>query len=90
MCALPDYYEWFHSKDNPPLTWERLKQMEGRPVWVEEKYSFSDEWYGRWEVIDSVWNNELNGELYLYMTDEECRYKNTYGTLWKAYRKKRK
>lgn len=22
-------------EDNPPLTWDELKQMEGKPVWVE-------------------------------------------------------
>ena len=28
--------------DNPPITWEQLKQMEGKPVFVEERYRNGD------------------------------------------------
>ena len=77
--------------NNPLLTWDELCQMEGEPVWVEEKYSFSEEWYGKWEVISSIWNDEYSDEpdSCIYMTDEEVRYKDDFGTEWKAYRKKK-
>lgn len=29
---LEVYTEW---KENPPLSWDELKQMEGKPVWIE-------------------------------------------------------
>ena len=77
--------------NNPLLTWDELCQMEGEPVWVEQKYSFSKEWYGQWEVISSIWNDEYSDEpdSCIYMTDDEVRYKNDFGTEWKAYRKRK-
>ena len=74
---------------NDPLTWDELKQMEGKPVWVEEKYSFSNEWHGGWEVICSVWDNEWDDDPYLSMTNEEYRHKDDMGETWQAYRKER-
>lgn len=74
---------------NQPLTWDELKQMEGKPVWAEEKYSFSNEWHGRWEVICSVWDYEWDDDPYLSMTDEEYRHKNDMGKTWQAYRKEK-
>lgn len=73
-----------------PLTWDELKQMEGKPVWVEEKYSFNKEWHGRWEVICSVWDNEWDDDPYLSMTNEEYRHKDDMGERWQAFRKERK
>lgn len=35
MCALPDYYDWVHSADNPPLSFEEVREMLGKPVWME-------------------------------------------------------
>ena len=31
-----DKHFQFEVSDNPSLTWDELKQMEGKPVWVEE------------------------------------------------------
>ena len=76
-------------RKNDPLIWSELKQMEGKPVWVEEKYSFSDEWHGQWEVIRGVWENEFDDDPYLWMTDDEYRHKDTLGEIWQAYRKER-
>jgi hypothetical protein len=66
------YLKWFRARDNmsrkldrednEPLTWDELKSMEGKPVWVEEKYSFSNEWHGRWEVICSVCDDEWDDD----------------------------
>ena len=76
--------------ENPALTWDELRQMEGKPVWVEEKYSFSDEWHGQWEVISSVLDDEYYDAPTLSMTNEEYRHKEDMGKLWQAYRKERK
>ena len=77
---------------NNPLTWDELKQMEGRPVWVEEPYLFCNEWHGYWEVISSFCEDEYvdDPDPIVYMTDEETRHKNTLGISWQAYRKERK
>ena len=75
--------------NNHPLTWDELQAMEGKPVWVEEKYTFSNEWHGRWEVICSVWDDEWDDDPYLSMTNEEYRHKDDMGERWQAYRKER-
>lgn len=74
---------------NDPLSWDELKEMVGKPVWVEEKYSLSDEWYGKWEVIDDVWEDNCAEDTYLQMTNENSLHKDVMGTLWQAYRKER-
>ena len=75
---------------NSPLTWDELKEMNGKPVWVEEKYSFCDEWHGMWEVIRSIWDNEYEYDPFLAMTDDEFRYRDDMGERWLAYLKERK
>lgn len=91
-CRIAEQKYWRMTnniEELTPLTWEQLKQMEGKPVWVEEKYSFNKEWHGRWEVICSVWDNEWDDDPYLSMTDEEYRHKDDMGERWQAYRKER-
>ena len=34
---------WAEQQDNSPLTWDELKQMEGKPVWVEYNLHLSAE-----------------------------------------------
>ena len=60
-------------EDNPPLTWDELKKMEGKPVWVEERAE-----NGLWWTYWVIWDGE-NAVL-----PEE-----KYGTDWQAYRKER-
>ena len=79
------------NKDNIPLAWEELRQMENEPVWVIDKYTWNDKdvWSdGSWEVISSVWEEEWDDDPYLSMTDECFYHKNDLGETWKAYRKK--
>ena len=78
-------------EDNPALSWDELKQMEGKPVWVEEPFSFCDEWHGYWEVISSFCDDEYvdDPDPVVYMTDEEIRHKKDLGKTWQAYRKER-
>lgn len=79
--ALPDYYElvdfWAEQQANPPLTWEQLKQMEGKPVWVEPV----KEWMLITEIDkeeDQVWLLSLDGQDYDFGSHN-----------WQAYRKER-
>ena len=69
----------FPEDDNPPLSWQDLKQMEGKPVWVE----------GSWEIIDSCTEDYFStdsGAMY-FRRNDECY--GDYGTDWQAYRKER-
>ena len=67
---------------NNPLTWDELKQMEGKPVWVEHKH------YSKWLIVYEVYENTIvldgNGYYTQYFSDD-----NDKEVRWKAYRKKR-
>lgn len=64
--------------NNPPLTWDELRQMEGKPVWVEEKGMLSI-----WIIIGDVTEN------WLYSTDCNTYRHEDQGKIWQAYRKER-
>ena len=75
-------------QENPPLDWETLKQMEGKPVWVEE-YDAIDSTRGwrccRWMLVEFVNDfymdaRNSDGEQYNFDKGEET---------WQAYRKER-
>ena len=63
---------------NPPLTWDELKQMEGKPVWVEyEGYK------PMWDIVDKIIDKRTI-ETYKCMLHDEG-----IGIHWQAYRKER-
>jgi len=73
--------------DNPPLTWDELREMEGKPVWVETK----DEG-NFWCVIDHYdqLDNHINhGEEFMLVDGGGWYYLEDMGTDWQAYRKER-
>ena len=60
---------------NEPLTWDELKGMEGKPVWIADDYR-------HWEIIQGVYDDNVSfGEF--------SEDRNTFGTEWQAYRKER-
>lgn len=68
---------------NTVLTWDELKQMVGKPVWVEYQCYTPD-----WEVIERIGNSKLfDGEF--IETHMSILHKETIGTEWQAYRKER-
>ena len=73
-------------EENSPLTWDELKQMEGRPVWIEsESVSVGVSPYWKdWYIIKSFSNDE-----FMYCNDGYEWAKETQGRLWQAYRKER-
>ena len=86
VTEVIDYYEKmiadYLADNNPALTWDELKQMKGKPVWVEEPSFFGKRW-----VILSGMNSEAIfgtsiGSMVFYTKDEQ-------GTEWQAYRKER-
>lgn len=68
----------FQEDDNPPLTWEELKKMEGKPVWVEEK-DMPSTWIIIWDATEN----------WLYPTGCDAYRHEEYGKTWNAYRKER-
>ena len=87
--ALPDYYDlvnfWAESQENPPLTWDELRQMEGKPVWVE----VDGKWWGRfWAFVEAGNDSYINffqkGQDY-----PEDLWKHDMGKTWNAFRKER-
>ena len=70
--------------DNPALTWQELRQMEGKPVWVETTTSFRSGWY----LVRDVFFEDT-----VYLTDikrgEGVGRSMDYGKTWQAYRKER-
>ena len=83
---LKEYREMLNNVENEPLDWYELKQMEGKPVWVEElegKYADSS-WYIHHGTADGYDNDEI-----LYLQPFAVFTKNTLGKTWQAYRKER-
>lgn len=72
---------------NDPLTWDELKGMEGKPVFVEaESLSVGVSPYWKdWYIIKSFSNDE-----FMYCNDGFEWAKKMQGRLWQAYRKERK
>lgn len=67
---------------NDPLSWDELRQMEGKPVWVEEPSFFGK----RWVIIsgmndEAVFGTSIGSQVFY------C--KENQGTQWQAYRKER-
>lgn len=69
--------------DNPPLTLEQLRQMEGEPVWCE--------WMNVWALVYIDGANEIEFTYYdgsqNTFSELEKRY-GKYGSAWIAYARK--
>jgi len=81
---LQEYYEMSreHHEPNPPLTWDELKQMEGKPVWVEFEKNGN-----HWLIITDIKSNGAVGRgVY---GENAPLYKDCIGTDWQAYRKEK-
>ena len=74
-------------EDNQPITWDELKQMEGMPVFVEERYRNGDLKSSGWWLID-FWNDDQ-----ICLRDQGGNpwneHRSNYGRDWQAYRKER-
>lgn len=84
--ALGNIEDTLDKLDNKPLTWDELKQMEGKPVWIEF-LNDEGEWNGEWCLVESS-NNILCEILRCKMSWFGLR-KITLGKTWQAYRKER-
>ena len=70
--------------NNPPLTWDELKLMEGKPIWVvrTDKY-----WRSHWAIVEKVykWDSINDSSVILQPEDEEL-FLSDQGETWQAYR----
>jgi len=67
---------------NDALSWDELKTMTGKPVWVECKF-----YSHQWAIIGEVYENRIR--FYGHrLVDVEPR--SEIGETWQAYRKERK
>lgn len=73
------------AEQNEPLTWNELKDMIGKPIWVErtEKYCVP-----HWAIIEDIveWDSIDNSTLLLQPDDEEL-FLSDHAKTWQAYRK---
>ena len=64
--------------NNKPLTWEELKQMRDKPVWIQE----GD--HGYWIIIESFSITSFG--IHWLNSAEGCLEKEDMGINWNAYR----
>lgn len=73
----------YHPDNNVALSWDELKTMEGKPVWVEFEKNGN-----HWLIITDIKSNGAVGRgVY---GENAPLYKDRIGTDWQAYRKERK
>lgn len=79
-----DKHFQFEISDNPPLTWDDLKSMKDKPVWIEfffeDGQPFTSDWFLVYSVSESFC--DVAGKLGISRL-----VKNDY---WQAYKKERK
>lgn len=78
--ALGNITETLEKLDNPALTWDELREMEGKPVWVESRF------YRQWAIIGGIDNDYKIVRFYgqnLYAPESMD------DDTWRAYRKER-
>ena len=73
------------SERNEPLTWDELKLMEGKPVWIE--LLGNGHWKG-WDVIAGFDDDDFGDAMVTVHGDDY--YFADLGKTWQAYRKERK
>ena len=91
LAVLRDF--WAKQQGNPPLTWDELCKMKGKPVWVEWQCGTFAE-HGRWAIVFRV-----NADIMNFATIDDTAdgyngyvghdWKANYGTEWQAFRKER-
>jgi len=64
-------------EENYPLSWEELRELEGKPVWIESDNK------GHWNIIREVTDCHVMFEIGMPY------HKVWQGDLWQAYRKER-
>lgn len=81
-CAYADSYLRCTKEDrNDPLSWDELKQMIGKPVWVIDANN-----KGRWYLVKAIDEEAIFTNFW---GNSGIGYPKDFGTKWQAYRKER-
>ena len=89
--ALGNITETLEKLDNPALTWDELKQMEGKPVWVEYNLHIGNKDFRdkskRWCIVREFkpWHDTeiiITENGFVLSKNEQIK-------CWQAYRKER-
>ena len=77
----------FPEDDNPPLSWQELKQLEGKPVWVELPKSSRK----AWGLNDGTFLDAFGHEIVTIKVLHDLWHldKAQMDKTWQAYRKER-
>jgi len=73
---------------NSPLTWDELKELIDKPVWIYELWEWNDSWSGSWRIISDV-GEYIEGEGAVYTKEDDVYDQDEMGKTWIAYRKER-
>jgi len=86
---LQEYYEMSRTPEdlNPPLTWDELKGMKEKPVWVEDNIDEPEDLTKYWAIYRRI---EKAQETEYALLSDLFYDKAEYGKSWQAYRKERK
>ena len=79
--ALGNIEDTLDKLDNKPLTWDELRTMEGKPVWVEA------EPINGWVIVE-IRDSFMQGREYIKFGSLELSNKNL-GKTWQAYRREK-
>ena len=78
------------SDQNTPLTWDELKSMEGKPVWVEADGGKYKNWFIVGNFFSWFAKEDFDAHVNLYRDGSAMEMsKEVYGSHWQAYRKER-
>lgn len=84
--AIGNVEDTLSKLDNSALTWDELRQMEGKPIWVEVDYHNPEETYKYWTIVKYFDSNE-GGDM--VFTGTGFYHKDLLGIDWRAYRKEK-
>ena len=82
--ALGNIMETLEKLDNPALTWDELKQMTGKPVWVEDNIDEPEDTTKYWAIYRRI---EKAQETEYALLSDFYYDKAQYGKTWQVYRK---
>jgi hypothetical protein len=85
-----DQFETYQFAQNLPLSWDELKQMEGKPAWVEADDGKYKNWFIVGNFFSKTWSEKFDAHVNLYRYGSATEMsKEMYGFYWQAYRKER-
>ena len=79
--VLKEY--WTNQQENPPLIWDELKQIEGKPVWINGVWYLITHTEDAYRDINPLINAIKANGVRCTFFPEDCN------VIWQAYRKER-